>query len=71
MAENAVNGGPDMIRVLVVDDSFFMRKLIVEALEAPGSGIKNSSLPVPDGKKILSSMGHLSKSDWFETGSLE
>ncbi len=40
MAENAVNGGPDMIRVLVVDDSFFMRKLIVEALEAPGSGIK-------------------------------
>src|ERR1035438_1570059 len=28
------------IRVLVVDDSFFMRKMIVEALNGPGTGLK-------------------------------
>lgn len=38
--ENPSPDIPKPIRVLVVDDSFFMRKMVVEALDAPGTGLK-------------------------------
>jgi two-component system chemotaxis response regulator CheB len=34
------SGSSKPIRVLVVDDSFFMRKMIVEAIDASGTGLK-------------------------------
>jgi two-component system chemotaxis response regulator CheB len=38
--EKELKGPNSGIRVLVVDDSYFMRKLIAEVLDAPGTGMK-------------------------------